>query len=109
MDDPHAERTIADVLRENGISEGVVPAGRLDRDSEGLLILSNDGELLNRLTHPSYEVDKIYRVLIERWLIEHDLDKIREGVDCGEFTAKALGVRRMGPQPADEENPVPGY
>ncbi len=109
LDDPHAERTLGDVLREKDIPDGVLPAGRLDKDSEGLLILTNDGDALQQLTHPSHEIEKVYRVLIDRWPREHELGKLRDGVKCREFTAMALRVLRMGPQPVDTENPVTGY
>ena len=61
MSDPFGGMTVADVLR-GQISERLVPVGRLDKDSEGLLLMSNDGDLTLRLTHPRYEHEKIYMV-----------------------------------------------
>ena len=61
MSDPFGGTTVADVLR-GQISERLVPVGRLDKDSEGLLLMSNDGDLTLRLTHPRYEHEKIYMV-----------------------------------------------
>jgi len=107
--DTHAEVTIGDVLRQSGIPDGVVQAGRLDRDSEGLLILTNDGDLLQRLTHPSHGTEKVYRVLIDRWPRVNDLRKLLQGVKCRDFVAHALRVTRLGPQPVDSKNPRAGY
>ena len=59
LSDPFGGRTVADLLR-GKVSERLVPVGRLDKDSEGLLLLSNDGALVNRLTHPRFEHEKIY-------------------------------------------------
>jgi 23S rRNA pseudouridine2605 synthase len=109
LDDPHERNSLRALLASKGIVSGVVPAGRLDKDSEGLLILTNDGDLLQRLMHPSFEVQKIYRVLIDRRPSESDLERLRDGVQCEGFIAKADKVIRMGPQPVDEENPANGY
>jgi 23S rRNA pseudouridine2605 synthase len=109
LDDPHAPDNLGRVFIESGIPDGVVPVGRLDRESEGLILLTNDGELVNLLTHPSNEAGKTYRALIDRAPGESDLDRLRNGVDCGDFTGKAEKVSRMGPQPADRENPEAGY
>jgi 23S rRNA pseudouridine2605 synthase len=109
LDDTHGRKSVLDLMEGYEIPNGVVPAGRLDKDSEGLLILTNDGDLVQRLTHPGYGVRKVYRVLINRRPNETDLDKIRSGVQCEEFFAKALKVTRLGPQPRDNEHPEPGY
>lgn len=67
MSDPFGGRTVADLIR-GKISERVVPVGRLDKDSEGLLLMSNDGDLTLRLTHPRYEHEKTYIVRVAgRW------------------------------------------
>ena len=109
LDDPQGRESISELLKANDIPAGVVPAGRLDRDSEGLLILTNDGDALQRLTHPRHEAEKVYRVLIDRRPSETDLDKLRKGVKCEGYTAKARRVTRMGPQPPDDEHPAVGY
>jgi len=108
-DDPFFRRTIREMIRREHIPEGVTAAGRLDLDSEGLLVLTNDGDVIQRLTHPSFGVRKTYRVLIERWPMESDLKKLLAGVKCNEYTAKAEEVIRLGPQPRDIENPSHGY
>ena len=67
MSDPFGGRTVADIIR-GRVQERLVPVGRLDKDSEGLLLMSNDGELVNRLTHPRYEHEKTYEVKVAgRW------------------------------------------
>jgi 23S rRNA pseudouridine2605 synthase len=108
LDDPQGRESISELLKANDIPAGVVPAGRLDRDSEGLLILTNDGDALQRLTHPRHEVEKVYRVLIDRRPSETDLDALRKGVKCEGYVAKARRIARMGPQPPDDEHPVRG-
>ncbi|MBQ2829532.1 MAG: rRNA pseudouridine synthase [Oscillospiraceae bacterium] len=64
MSDEKGRRCIADVIRESGLPVAVLPIGRLDLDSEGLLLLTNDGECINRLTHPSTSAAKIYMVKV---------------------------------------------
>ena len=68
MSDPFGGRTVAELVR---VPERLVPVGRLDKDSEGLLLMSNDGDLINRLTHPRYEHKKTYLVKVAgRWSAE---------------------------------------
>ncbi len=87
-DDPHTGNTLGRVLRSEGFI-GYTWAGRLDRDVEGLVLLSNDGELIDRLTHPRYEVEKVYHV----WIagrprvgeMRNILERMRQGInDSGE-------------------------
>ena len=95
-DDPHADKLAVELI---GLSREVklVSAGRLDRDSDGLLIFSNDGAFIHRMTHPSFGVTKSYSVTTDRDLPEAALESFRRGiVDSGE-TLRALEVRRTGP------------
>jgi len=108
MSDPHANETLATILKRENIPQGVVPAGRLDKESEGLLILTNDGELLHKLMHPSYGFKKVYRVLLDRRPSEKHLSLLRKGVVVEGYRMKPVKITRMGPQPKDEENPE-GY
>jgi 23S rRNA pseudouridine2605 synthase len=72
------------------------PVGRLDADSTGLLLLTNDGELANRLTHPRYEVTKAYRVELRRPPREGDLRRLAEGVHLEDGPTAPAEVRRLG-------------
>jgi 23S rRNA pseudouridine2605 synthase len=72
------------------------PVGRLDVDSSGLLLLTNDGELANRLTHPRYEVPKTYRVELRRPPSEADLRRLASGVDLDDGPTAPAEARRLG-------------
>lgn len=79
VEDPEGRQTVIDIIR-NRIKERVWPVGRLDYHSEGLVILTNDGELTLRLTHPRYKVPKVYEVKVKDLPAEEKLDKLRKGV-----------------------------
>lgn len=81
MDDDLGRKTVMDLIQ--GVNERIYPVGRLDRDSEGLLVLTNDGDLTRFLTHPSCEVNKVYRVTVEGYVSDETLAKIRAGVRVG--------------------------
>ncbi|MEG1943891.1 MAG: pseudouridine synthase [Oscillospiraceae bacterium] len=87
--DSHADKTIMDLI--GGINERVYPIGRLDKDSEGLLLLTNDGDFTNMLTHPSKEVGKQYRVTVRPAPSEEQLIELSSGVklDDGYITQPA--------------------
>jgi 23S rRNA pseudouridine2605 synthase len=72
------------------------PVGRLDADSTGLILLTNDGDLANRLTHPRYEVPKTYRVRLARPPADADLDRLRRGVRLEDGPTAPAGVERTG-------------
>lgn len=76
-----------------GRNERLFHVGRLDADTEGLLILTNDGELANRLGHPSYEVDKTYVATVRGQLLPPDLRALKEGVELEDGLARADSVR----------------
>ena len=78
-DDPQERHTVLDIVR-NACSERIYPVGRLDRNTTGVLLLTNDGDLAARLTHPKYGKKKIYAVTLERDLDEADERILREGV-----------------------------
>lgn len=75
--DPEGRKTVADLVK---VKERVYPVGRLDYETRGLLLLTNDGELAFRLTHPKYEVKKRYHLLVEGKVNESKLENIRRGV-----------------------------
>lgn len=72
------------------------PVGRLDADTTGLLLLTNDGELANRLTHPRYEIPKTYRARLRAPIADRDLDRLREGVKLEDGPTGPAEVRRLG-------------
>jgi len=72
------------------------PVGRLDADSTGLLLLTNDGELANQLTHPRYEVPKTYRIELRRPPSEGDLERLRRGVELDDGPTAPAEVSRLG-------------
>lgn len=79
MSDPQGRRTVKDLL--SGIKERVYPVGRLDFDTTGVLIITNDGELANGLAHPKKEVDKCYRARVEGIPTEKALERLRQGIE----------------------------
>lgn len=98
LDDPHAEKTIAQLLA--GIAERVYPVGRLDKDSEGLLLLTNDGALTNRLTHPGTKIGKLYRVTVRPAATEEQLIALSSGVvlDDG-YRTQPMTLRVLASEP----------
>lgn len=82
LEDEKGRRTIYDLLPEN--LHHLKPVGRLDKDSTGLIILTNDGELINQLTHPSIKVPKLYRVSINGKITQNDIDKMYKGIEIEE-------------------------
>ena len=79
LDDPHADKTVMDLLRD-ACSERVYPVGRLDKNSLGLLLITNDGDVTRQLTHPSYRKKKIYQVTLDKPLTRADMDTLTEGI-----------------------------
>lgn len=78
-DDEKGRKTIYDLLPENML--GLKPVGRLDKDSTGLLILTNDGDLINELTHPSVKVPKVYLVTVNSKVHKHELEQMAGGIE----------------------------
>lgn len=92
-DDPRNRDTVMDKV-ENATGKRVYPVGRLDRHTMGLLLLTNDGDLANRLMHPSYEVRKTYEVETERKLKDNELQELQEGIELEDGFAKAHSIAR---------------
>lgn len=78
-DDPQERKTVMNLVANAG-KERIYPVGRLDRNTTGLLLLTNDGDLADKLTHPSYNVKKIYKVELDRPITKNDFQKIKDGV-----------------------------
>lgn len=94
MHDPQGRPTVADLCRRYGL-EGLHPVGRLDFDSEGLLLLTDDGELTFALTHPRHQVPKVYHVLVRGAVTPDGLRRLREGVLLEDGPARAATARRL--------------
>jgi len=82
--DPQGRKTVFDLLPKNG--QRLFPIGRLDCNTSGLLLLTNDGDLAQKLTHPSFEFGKTYVAVVKGDINETELAKLRTGVDIGGFT-----------------------
>jgi 23S rRNA pseudouridine2605 synthase len=91
--EPGSRTPVVDLVRSDA---RLYPVGRLDADSTGLLLLTNDGELANRLTHPRYEVPKAYRVELRRAPSQADLRRLEQGVDLEDGRTAPAEVRRLG-------------
>lgn len=85
--DPHAEKTVMDLLK--GCKARVFPVGRLDKNTTGVLMFTNDGEIAERLTHPAYDKKKIYQVILDNPLSDEDYAKITEGIELADGLIKA--------------------
>jgi len=86
-------------LAEFGLPKDVYPAGRLDKDSEGLLLLTDDGPLIEKLLNPKNEKPKTYWVLVERIPTEEELQKMRDGLKIEDYTTRPCQVKILDPQP----------
>ena len=114
--DPQRRPTVIDLLR--GVTEYVYPVGRLDIDSEGLLILTNDGDLAAKLTHPRHGVARVYEARVLGMPDAHDLDRLARGVTIDGRPTQSANVRmvrsgrqhslrRVGPHPhAQKDRPL---
>ena len=90
-DDPQARRTVMDLVK-GACDERIYPVGRLDRNTTGVLLLTNDGDLASKLTHPKYLKKKIYHVHLDKNLTKADMEQIAAGIqlDDGEIQADAI-------------------
>jgi 23S rRNA pseudouridine2605 synthase len=87
VEDPHADHTVLDLIKD-ACPERVYPVGRLDKSTTGILLLTNDGDLAGKLSHPKYNRKKIYHVFLDRVVQKNDLFKLTGGIDIdGEIIA----------------------
>lgn len=91
VSDEKGRKTVMSLLKDK-IKERIYPVGRLDRNTTGLLLLTNDGELAEKLAHPSHRVKKIYHVVLDRPLQKTDLDKIKTGLELEDGLVKVDGI-----------------
>jgi 23S rRNA pseudouridine2605 synthase len=93
--EPGRRRPVVDLVRSE---RRLYPVGRLDVDSTGLILLTNDGALANRLTHPRYEVPRTYRVTVRRAATGEQLRRLRSGIRLDDGPTAPARVRRVGPR-----------
>ncbi len=91
LSDDKGRKTIIDLLR--GVHQRVFPVGRLDYDTEGLILLTNDGEITNILTKPNSEIEKTYMVHIEGKIINEEIKQLCAGVDIGGYVTKECSIQ----------------
>ena len=91
MDDPRSRLTVMDLVK-NACDERIYPVGRLDRRTTGVLLLTNDGDLASKLTHPRYEKKKVYHVFLDKNVTRADIEQIAEGIELEDGMIKADDV-----------------
>ena len=95
-DDPQQRKTVMDLVK-NACPERIYPVGRLDRNTTGVLLLTNDGDLASKLTHPKYLKKKIYHVFLDKNVTAHDLQQIAEGIQLEDGEIRADDVQYAHP------------
>ena len=95
-DDPQQRKTVMDLVK-NACTERIYPVGRLDRNTTGVLLLTNDGDMASKLTHPRYLKKKIYHVFLDKACAAHDLQQIAEGIQLEDGEIKADDVQYAHP------------
>ena len=95
-DDPQQRKTVLDLVK-SACTERIYPVGRLDRNTTGVLLLTNDGDLASKLTHPKYLKKKIYHVFLDKACAAHDLEQIATGIQLEDGEIKADDVQYAHP------------
>ena len=95
-DDPQQRKTVMDLVK-NACPERIYPVGRLDRNTTGVLLLTNDGDLASKLTHPKFLKKKIYHVYLDRNVTAHDMQQIAEGITLDDGEIKADDIQYADP------------
>jgi len=96
VEDPYAKKTVLDNVR-NACTERIYPVGRLDRNTTGVLLLTNDGDLAKKLTHPKFNKLKIYHVFLSKEIKPHDLERIATGLTLEDGFIKADSIDYVNP------------
>lgn len=91
--DERGRKTVMDLIPER-IEARVYPVGRLDRATTGLLVLTNDGDLAKKLSHPSHRVKKIYQLVLDRKISKRDLEQIRQGIELDDGVAEVDWIQQ---------------
>src|SRR6476620_8178970 len=92
--DPQGRPTVVGLVHH---SSRIVPVGRLDADTTGALLLTNDGELAHRLAHPRYEVEKVYEAEVKGTPSDEALERLRQGIELEDGPTSPANARRLGP------------
>ncbi len=95
-DDPQGRKTVLDIIKVPG-NQRVFPVGRLDRNTTGVLLLTNDGDLTSKLTHPKYNIKKVYEVHLNKGLKEEDMEKLSEGIELEDGSFKIDKISFLDP------------
>ena len=95
-DDPQQRKTVMDLVKD-ACTERIYPVGRLDRNTTGVLLLTNDGDLASKLTHPKFLKKKVYHVYLDKNVTAHDLQQIRDGITLEDGDIKADAVEYADP------------
>lgn len=95
--DDQDRKTVLDLVK-SATPARIYPVGRLDRDTSGLLLLTNDGDLAQKLAHPRYEVQKTYMVTLDRLLLKEDYEEIRKGIHLKDGSIKVDGIYYLADQ-----------
>ncbi len=95
-DDPQQRETVMDLVKD-ACTERIYPVGRLDRNTTGVLLLTNDGDLASKLTHPKFLKKKVYHVYLDKNVTAHDLQQIRDGITLEDGDIKADAVEYADP------------
>lgn len=93
VDDPRGRKTVLDLISD--IDQRIYPVGRLDLDTSGLLLLTNDGDFTYKITHPSYELDKEYIVVVNGQLDNRQLEKFKKGIRLEEKKTSNAQIRQL--------------
>jgi 23S rRNA pseudouridine2605 synthase len=96
-DDPHADKTVMDLIK-NACEERIYPVGRLDRNTTGVLLFTNDGDLSKKLTHPSHNMKKIYQVTLNKALSKDHLLQIADGLELEDGKIAADAISFINPE-----------
>ncbi len=100
-DDPNADKIVMDLIR-NACEERIYPVGRLDRNTTGLLLFTNDGDLSKKLTHPSHRMRKIYQVSLDKPVTKAHMEMIAEGIQLEDGPISADAISYVNPEDKTE-------
>ena len=100
-DDPQNRKTVMDLVQ-NACTERIYPVGRLDRNTTGVLLLTNDGDLASKLMHPKFKKKKIYQVKLDRDVAMEDMQAIADGIELDDGEIHADSIAYVGEDVLDE-------